>query len=1038
MDSSRLSRVQALYLEAEGLPAEARTEFLNEVCGGDAALRVEVETLLRGDAETRAAPVNESPTLAGEPRDPTLPAGTLLGAWRITRLIGRGGMGEVYEAQRADGTFELCAALKMLKRGLDTAEVVARFNRERRILARLDHPNIAHVLDAGVAPDGRPFLVMEYVEGKSITEYARDRNLSIPDLLRLMATICEAVQAAHAKKIVHRDLKPSNVLVTSQDQVKLLDFGIAKALAEQDDSELTRLGEFTSLTPAYAAPEQLLGRLATPATDVYALGCILYQLLLERLPHSRAGRSVREIGRGLDQETVERPSTVLRRERGRMPDKVRTARLRAISGDLDQVVLKALHPAPERRYADAQGLADDLLRVLQLRPVLARPDSLSYRGSRFVRRHAVGVSVAALIAAIVAAGVIGTAYQAHAARVAERAERAQRDLLAGREAELRQMVEFQAGLLKRVDVQDMGSGWVRRMRDKIAAHLAADKSLLPRQADQLLAAFDRMQLWSQPSEVARQTLGAYVLAPAEREVAARFRAHPDSEASLRLSIGEAYSSLGLYADSRGQFEQSVALRRRVYGNDAPQTLDAMLHLAQAQKESSDLKGAIASASSVYEVRRRTLGQDDPDTLRAATVLGTCYYEVSDVAAALAILQPLVPRVRRILGPEDPDTLVAMLQLGNTLSLKGDLVGAGRLFRQVYEARVRVLGPDAFATLGALQMVGNNEANLEHFAEARPLLEKLLEARRRTLGDDHPYTLEAISDLADVLDNLGERRRALDLLREDYFALRKRLGDDALPVSIAATNYALSLRDCGDTDDARVLMDQVVALRTRLLGADNPRTLYAMNNLGRVLREQHHLDAALRLERRTLEAQRRAPGPDSPQTLETWHMLAVTLTAAGRAAEAAKEFRAMLAPFEQVVGANDGETLILHNDLALALNATGDSEAARAMQEQALAREKALLPEGNWYVLRTTAGLAQTLHSLHRDAQAEPLARAALQGMLAQFSLAAHDARDAATTLAAILDSRGRHAEARTLRTRLAAARPPRGMLLAEAPGPAQN
>lgn len=418
MDYKGGLKVQALYLEAEGLPTEARSEFLDQTCGGDAALRAEIESMLRGDSETRAATESEPPTVPGKSEAKELPPGTRLGPWRVERPVGRGGMGEVYEAQRADGTFELRAAVKLLKRGLDTDAVVARFNRERRILAQLDHPNIARVLDAGVVPDGRPFLVMEYVEGQPITEYVRGRDLPAAELLRLMITVCEAVQAAHAKKIVHRDLKPSNVLVTPQGQVKLLDFGIAKAVAEEDESEATRLSGGSALTPAYAAPEQLLGLPAAPATDVYALGCILYQLLVERLPHARSGRTTSDIARGLDKETIERPSTVLRKERGRLPEPLRLARLKSASKDLDHVVLKALHAEAQRRYPSAQDLGRDLQRLLEHRPVLARSDSIAYRVGRFVRRNRVLVAATAAVVLALAAGLAAALWQARAALVA--------------------------------------------------------------------------------------------------------------------------------------------------------------------------------------------------------------------------------------------------------------------------------------------------------------------------------------------------------------------------------------------------------------------------------------------------------------------------------------------------------------------------------------------------------------------------------------------------------------------------------------------
>jgi serine/threonine-protein kinase len=453
VNEGRAARLQALYLEAEALPPDARDEYLDGNCGGDDALRAEVAAMLDSAQLTRGVS-GRAGTEPGEAAFEPLASGTPLGPWRIASLIGRGGMGEVYEARRADGAFELRAAVKLLKRGMDTEAVLRRFLRERHFLAQLAHPNIAHLLDAGMSPDGRPYLVMEFVAGRPITKHATANKLNVPEILRLMVTVCEAVQAAHAKRIVHRDLKPSNVLVTVDGQVKLLDFGIAKLITEEQ-SELTRLpGDDIPLTPAYAAPEQLRGMPASPAADVYALGVMLYRLLCGRLPHDRDGRSTTAIVAGLGRETLLRPSSRLRQERGRVPEAERHMRLRQMPRDLDLIVLKALHQEPTRRYRSASEMAEDLQRLLAYRPVLARADSLAYRVSRYVRRNRLLVGATGAVILALTLGTAAALWQAHLALQA-------RNEATQRRQQADDLIDFMLGDLKerlepvgRLDVLD--------------------------------------------------------------------------------------------------------------------------------------------------------------------------------------------------------------------------------------------------------------------------------------------------------------------------------------------------------------------------------------------------------------------------------------------------------------------------------------------------------------------------------------------------------------------------------------------------------
>ena len=424
------SRLDALLDQALELPIHRRGTLLERVGREDPALRERLEQLLAADAAAsdflndgaeawlRSGP----PTPAHVSEESALALGDRVGPYRVIEELGRGGMGIVYRAERADGEFSQVVALKLVRRGFDGDDTTVRFRRERQILAQLDHPSIARLLDGGLHTDGRPYFAMELVEGEPITTYCDQRNLSIDARVRLFCRVCDAVQYANGRLIVHRDLKPANIFVSAAGDLKLLDFGIAKLLTDDDASastELTGTG-VRPLTPAYAAPEQLRGEPVSTATDVYALGVILCELLTARRPFASAGG-------GLDHVTLDaeppRPSDVVIRDRDDAAsiDEIAHARgltpralAACLAGDLDAIVLKALRREPARRYIGAGAFAEDLERFLQGRPVAARPEGRRYRAGKFVRRHRVGIAVAVSLVVSLLGGLAATTWQARA------------------------------------------------------------------------------------------------------------------------------------------------------------------------------------------------------------------------------------------------------------------------------------------------------------------------------------------------------------------------------------------------------------------------------------------------------------------------------------------------------------------------------------------------------------------------------------------------------------------------------------------------
>jgi serine/threonine protein kinase/tetratricopeptide (TPR) repeat protein len=404
-------RLNQIFHAALALPAGERASYLDSACADDPDLRIEVLELIT--AHERAAQFIESPALVSartwfEPDTRPPLAGSRLGAYRVEREIGRGGMGAVYLAQRADGHYEQQVAIKLIKRGMDTDLVLERFRAERQILASLDHPNIARLMDGGTTDDGRPYFVMEYIEGKPIDQYADARGLTVAERLGLFLQICGAVAYAHTRHIIHRDIKPLNILITDEGVPKLLDFGIAKVLHPGTDQSTAQVTGVRLLTPEYASPEQVMGRPATAASDVYSLGVVLYELLTGRSPYRPRSRTLADIAEAVETTQPERPSVAATGVEAGAAQARGGARLgRLLRGDLDDIVLTALRKEPERRYGSVELFADDLRRHLDGLPVRARPDGILYRTGKFVRRNRSSV-LAAGLAAFVALALAGS------------------------------------------------------------------------------------------------------------------------------------------------------------------------------------------------------------------------------------------------------------------------------------------------------------------------------------------------------------------------------------------------------------------------------------------------------------------------------------------------------------------------------------------------------------------------------------------------------------------------------------------------------
>src|SRR5438270_3604225 len=414
----RWKQIEAIFEQALELKANERAAFVQKSCTGDEELRREVESLLESHASAGGF-IDDRSLFISEvdlnDDDGIVPPGQLIGPYRITREIGRGGMGTVYLAERADQQYEKQVAIKLIKRGMDTDAVLRHFRNERQILASFDHPNIARLFDGGTTDDGLPYFVMEYVEGLPINEYCAAHKISLVDRLKLFREVCAAVSYAHRHTVIHRDIKMSNILVTSEGTPKLLDFGIAKILQPGGGPEaLMTMTGVRLMTPEYASPEQVRGEPITTASDVYSLGIILYELLVGRSPYRFTSRSPLDLAREITDTEPPRPSTSARGKDLKLdPTGIRNSKV--LKGDIDNIVLMALRKEPDRRYQSVEQFSEDIHRHLGNRPVLARKDTVRYRAAKFIQRNKLAVAAALLILASLVAGLIASTWQAHRA-----------------------------------------------------------------------------------------------------------------------------------------------------------------------------------------------------------------------------------------------------------------------------------------------------------------------------------------------------------------------------------------------------------------------------------------------------------------------------------------------------------------------------------------------------------------------------------------------------------------------------------------------
>jgi eukaryotic-like serine/threonine-protein kinase len=802
-----IKREEELFSAALAIPPEERAAFLRRACGEDQELSERVQSLLV-NADSAAAFIDSQLWLYGKSPPPlNVPDDQRFGPYTLLHTIGEGGCSEVFLAEQTTPVRRQ-VALKIIKLGMDTKAVISRFSAEQQVLALMDHPNIAKVLDAGATPTGRPYFAMELVRGITITKYCDQARLSIEERLELFIQVCHAVQHAHQKGIVHRDIKPTNVLVTLHDgvpMVKVIDFGIAKATQGKliNQTVFTALDQFIG-TPAYVSPEQLDSDLGDVdcRSDIYSLGVLLYELLAGctafEMPAASAG-GLNEFRRRVCSEEPPVPSKRLRAlpaeallATARCRQSTASRLIERATGDLDWIVMRCLEKAQERRYSSADELATELQRFLRHEPVRARPPSMIYSLRKLARRHRLlFTAVTSVVFVLMLATVVST-------WLAVRAYRAE------------QLVRTE------VITQEAMSSF---LRNDVLAQASPENE--PDRDLRVRTALDR----------------------AANRIQGRFAGQPLVEAAIRTTLAESYASLGEYAVSETHFQRALWLNRRYLGESHRNTLYVARKIVGVLTDQGLYQKAQALGRQTLAIHEQYLGAGHAETLEAMYSFAVPLFMKGERPAATQLLEKTLEGYKRTFGPDHLKTLKVMDQLSEFYLIENQPAKGRELLLRALKSRKALQGDFHPDTINEISNLAGAYADMGEYAAAEPLMIQALQLRTRVLGADHPFTLSSLNNLATLYADEGKYAESARLQERAIELGVRKLGADHPSVLTWSNNLGMTYLDEDKLEEAHQVLERTFKLRQKILGPEHPKTLISMNNLGLVEHRRGRLSLA---------------------------------------------------------------------------------------------------------------------------------------------------------------------------------------------------